>query len=682
MTKRLTNRNNTSNERVLLGNLARSLRRGELREVVIPASVHAIPPRFCQSNHVLRKLQFAEGSVLEEIGESAFAECDNLEIVEFPPSLRRVCDEAFKNTPVEKLDFPAAVAEVGKRAFANCTKLKTAVFPVDGDLRVLGETAFGWCLALREAVLSERLERIGNGCFYRCHALEKADFPSNLKFIGNDAFFRCESLRPKPFPSALQYVGSDAFSGCVCFEHVVLPPSLRAAGTAVFGGCIRIKSFSVTLTGDTENRFCCSDFFDAAGGKNALPSGLEKVVVVSDKPLSVGGFCGAARLKTVVLPDSTVTIEDGCFDGCSRLSAFRVPPSLEKIGKRAFAGCDSLENLELPPKLGVLDTDSLPLLADGTPGGLLRLQRKGNALYLGNWLVGIADGRRYRPIGGPDVSVLEIAPHTVGIYSSACRGYDNLEKVVFPPSLRYVGDNAFRSCRKLSDATLPDSVEYVGENAFSGCSALNVFALPSSLKTLGKQSFCDCSSLFVGGIPSGITDLPDGAFKNCTRLASFDFGRVGSIGIGVFDGCSSLTRCVLHKEVKTVCVHAFRGCSSLEYVTLSPDTVFQAEDVGSGAARYDVFDGCLRVVFLNLLPGKITSQTVSLVKHVIKNTYAKDFRIVAEEEQCEKLRKADNGLNKYLTPLSGVDAILEDVSAVGSLPIIDGDGDGGAQSDG
>ncbi len=66
---------------------------------------------------------------------------------------------------------------------------------------------------IKEIVVEEGIERIGNAVFARTTAVEKITLPKSLRTIG-------------------QY----AFDGCVCIDEVTLPPNLEQLGTGVFRG--------------------------------------------------------------------------------------------------------------------------------------------------------------------------------------------------------------------------------------------------------------------------------------------------------------------------------------------------------------------------------------------------------------------------------------------------------------
>ena len=69
-----------------------------------------------------------------------------------------------------------------------------------------------------------------------------------------------------------------------------------------------------------------------------------------------------------------------------------------------------------------------------------------------------------------------------GIDTAEHGNADTLKEVVFPSTLKVIGEYAFRNCKALSSVNMPDGVEEIGKEAFMGCSSLTLFQWPKSLK--------------------------------------------------------------------------------------------------------------------------------------------------------------------------------------------------------
>lgn len=65
----------------------------------------------------------------------------------------------------------------------------------------------------------------------------------------------------------------------------------------------------------------------------------------------------------------------------------------------------------------------------------------------------------------------------------------SIKKIVFPQSLKKIGDHAFAKCRDLKEIILPDKLEEIEAYAFYECNNLEYVSLPRTLKKIGKQAF-------------------------------------------------------------------------------------------------------------------------------------------------------------------------------------------------
>lgn len=95
---------------------------------------------------------------------------------------------------------------------------------------------------------------------------------------------------------------------------------------------------------------------------------------------------------------------------------------------------------------------------------------------------------------------LRIAEGTVGIASSAFnasgRGDNNiLTNIVFPVSLKYIGDNAFERCFALEGFNVASNLESIGEFAFSQCEKLHDVTLGKKVKIIPYGAFYEIYNL-------------------------------------------------------------------------------------------------------------------------------------------------------------------------------------------
>lgn len=169
-----------------------------------------------------------------------------------------------------------------------------------------------------------------------------------------------------------------------------------------------------------------------------------------------------------------------------------------------------------------------------------------------------------------------------------------IETVVFPSSLKTIGDNAFNSCQYLTEATLPEGLVSIGSSAFNFCPLLTEVYVPASLQSVGRSPFSTRSSAnYIVG--DGATEVPAGLFENSTisglslpdsimvinndafRYANLPSeirfpSSLKSIGESAFSGCSGLSEVRLPEGLESIGDYSFSGCEDLTYVSI-PSTL-------------------------------------------------------------------------------------------------------------
>ncbi len=158
--------------------------------------------------------------------------------------------------------------------------------------------------------------------------------------------------------------------------------------------------------------------------------------------------------------------------------------------------------------------------------------------------------------------------------------------------INMVWDEAFMECAELEEVILPEKVTFIGDSAFSKCSALRSIHIPKGLTRVGNDPFQETKletdrdpsePAFIMDhvlikanpslqgeyvVPEHITVIADYAFQHCrslTRIVIPD--QVAYIGNGAFYDCRSLSQIILPKEVKEFSPY-FSNCDNLEEVVL------------------------------------------------------------------------------------------------------------------
>ncbi|HET6557060.1 MAG TPA: leucine-rich repeat protein [Prolixibacteraceae bacterium] len=70
---------------------------------------------------------------------------------------------------------------------------------------------------------------------------------------------------------------------------------------------------------------------------------------------SDGKYYGKVSLRSVVIPTTTITIDDSAFLGCQGLTSFSIPSSITSINSQAFRDCTSLSSINIPSSVNSID---------------------------------------------------------------------------------------------------------------------------------------------------------------------------------------------------------------------------------------------------------------------------------------------------------------------------------------
>ena len=109
----------------------------------------------------------------------------------------------------------------------------------------------------------------------------------------------------------------------------------------------------------------------------------------------------------------------------------------------------------------------------------------------------------------------------------AFAGVPRLRHVSIEPGIRFIGAEAWQSCRQLRIVRMPATVVGIADNAFRGCQLLNSVTAPGC-REFGYKAFADCSSWQRVYANEGVANQFCSAaqfgqylFRDCINLADF-----------------------------------------------------------------------------------------------------------------------------------------------------------------
>lgn len=142
------------------------------------------------------------------------------------------------------------------------------------------------------------------------------------------------------------------------------------------------------------------------------------------------------------------------------------------------------------------------------------------------------------------------------------------------------------------------------------------------------------------------------AFKDCINLGKSITipSRISSIGLGAFEGCTSINSATVHSGIKTIPTQLFYKCSSLETVILS---------TGITTVEKLAFADCTSLKEINI------PKTVTSINSTAFNGCT-GFTIKGYRDSYAQQFAQDNGYDFYI-----LDPLLGDSNADGDVDIMD-----------
>ena len=211
----------------------------------------------------------------------------------------------------------------------------------------------------------------------------------------------------------------------------------------------------------------------------------------------------------------------------------------------------------------------------------------------------------------------------IGVGYRAFRG-SNIQSVVLPDSVTYLGKESFENCYSLKSVSFSAFLEDVAHQSFNNCSSLKKVDMTRCQKpiTFGFEAFDDCydmqvdisdiamwcassgkygpmselrSVLLVSGerptsinIPEGVASIGDFAFISCTSMTEVTIpASVKQIGQNAFAKCTSLCSVAISSGTRSIGNMAFWGCSNLTDISI-PNSV---TSIGT-----DAFSDCNKLI--------------------------------------------------------------------------------------
>ena len=575
-----------------------------IKKIKICKSVTTIDNNAFASFENLHTVIFDNKIRLYELNTRTFYNCQNLESITLPNSLKTINDEAFANchalakinlgnvTSIGNQAFNACfklhslelkkVKTIGENAFDMCRELKSIEL---GEVTSIGKQAFADCQALEKIdlknvqIINDRtfidcknlksielknVTSIGMQAFGKCHALKKIDL-QNVKTIGKGAFLFCKALDKIDLQN-VQTIGLDAFSYCHALTEIVLG-NVKTINDGTFYKCINLESINL----NTVTSIGAKAFFECK--KLQLQLQLQSNNLNNVTSIGLEAFYKCNALTEIDL-QNVQEIYYRTFFGCETLKSINLI-NVTSIGKEAFSKCKALTEIDLQ-NVQTIGSDAFSYCHALTKIDLRNVQTINNGTFNKCINLESINLNKVTSIGKEaffECKTLQLQSNNLNnVTSIGARAFYNcraLTEIVLE-NVETINDGTFNKCINLESINL-NKVTSIGEDAFSYCDALKNIVL-ENVEIINDGTFHHCINLESINL-NKVTSIGNAAFFECKKLQlkSNNLNNVTSIGARAFSYCHALTEIVL-ESVKTINAGTFYKCINLKSINLNKVT--------------------------------------------------------------------------------------------------------------
>ena len=501
-----------------------------IRNVVIDNGITGIGSGAFKGCSGIRSAAIPES--VASFGENIFSGCSNLEIL-IAPFLGKT---SYYNTVRA---FPLGYY-FGTQSFSGAEQVQqyyygyvnfyipTALHTVN----VIGtpqlEGTFRACRSIRNVVISDQTNVIGNYAFSGCVSLQELTISDSVTSIGNEAFRNCERLEELTIPDSVTQIGNWAFAYCTSLKSITLPRNLTDCGDNILRGCRSLETltcaFYTRIISDSkyaiEDQYPLGYFFGNRSG-DGFYGVKQRYKCVQYRVVSTGSNPGSV--------ESTVPTPSPATDPTAPTYPTTPATSTEPISYEYYYDWYSTFYAHIPETLKTVNVYG----DDCRIGAFMNCTQ----LEIVNFLDPISEIGAYAFAYCANIKSFAIPSTVTSIGDYAFAKCAALEAVDFPAQLREIGRNAYYGCEKLTTLSIPGSVETIAPYAFTNCVSISSLTLNEGIGLIGYHSFYGCAALQELSVPRSVTGISSGAFAYCTALKRVQItDGTRALGSSIFRG--------------------------------------------------------------------------------------------------------------------------------------------------
>lgn len=199
------------------------------------------------------------------------------------------------------------VENIGNAAFYNCENLR--VVTLSNSVKTIGQHAFMECENLVSVNLGNGVVNIGDYAFKLCKSLVSISLPNTLEFLGYESFFSCESLVTITIPLSVVVMKECVFTYCTSLVQAYVGASISSLPEWTFYGCDSLSKVILNATIEEVDKYSfynCTNLTTVVSGAdkevcNKIENEIKKDVPSVNKVVS--NETGSS-VQTTVNPDN------------------------------------------------------------------------------------------------------------------------------------------------------------------------------------------------------------------------------------------------------------------------------------------------------------------------------------------------------------------------------------------
>ena len=440
------------------------------------------------------------------VGDSWFKDCDKMQGIELPSTIKSIGKQAFYNCALlDDVIIPDSVTEIQDEAFGKCAALKSITF-LSATPATLGNNVFAdmpadYVLYVPEAAVET-------------YKSAWPQYENHIQTVTNKQTGIFEVTLTEPGTLAeklgLTITGTDPLTISGNYNKydslkIVGPINGTDVGVIRFMGGRDVDNCEVTRARNLKYL----DLYDAhikAGGADYNQDGANDRIT-EDDCIDTYMFWQLDVLETLILPKSVTKIKEYAFNHCNALSRLVIGDNTKSIAKKVTHDSPELKEVILLCNEAPA-TDENAWWEDKT----IKLFHVPNA-YRQHISGSKAYYTRCDSISSPfadDALIRALAEKRIYTMFDML-DLKNVENIVngnseitlfnelmFAIGVSELGDHSFGGCTNLEEVAVPCNVKAISAGAFKGCTSLTkIYATCDTIPNLAADAFEDLPQEFV-----------------------------------------------------------------------------------------------------------------------------------------------------------------------------------------